>query len=78
MKKISNKIHWEKCRNISASIKYCQKDETRNGQIWKKNTLKYEVLKKLSEDEKRLQFEKWRIIYTNHIIRNLLGKGKLG
>jgi len=35
LKKFNDKIHWEKCRNIEASIQYCQKEETRNGQIFK-------------------------------------------
>ncbi len=31
LKKISDKIHWEACKNLRASIKYCSKEETRNG-----------------------------------------------
>lgn len=27
-------IHWEKCRNISASIKYCSKEDTKAGERW--------------------------------------------
>lgn len=34
LKKISDKIHWEVCRNIDASIQYCQKGETRTGEIF--------------------------------------------
>lgn len=37
LKKINNRIHWEKCKNIEASIKYCQKLETRNGNVYFKN-----------------------------------------
>lgn len=33
LKTISDKIHWEKCRNIQASIDYCNKLETRNGDV---------------------------------------------
>jgi len=32
----TNKIHWEKCKNIKASIDYCQKIDTRTGQIFKR------------------------------------------
>lgn len=30
----NEKIHWEKCRNIEASIEYCQKSETRSGKVF--------------------------------------------
>lgn len=34
-KKLFNqKIHWEKCRNIKASIEYCRKKETRTGEVF--------------------------------------------
>jgi len=29
-----NKIHWEKTKNITASIDYCQKADTRNGEVY--------------------------------------------
>lgn len=32
---LSKSIHWEKCNNIEASIKYCGKDDTRVGKIYK-------------------------------------------
>ncbi len=35
LKKIDGKIHWEVCRNIPASINYCSKKETRDGQSYK-------------------------------------------
>ncbi len=31
LKKINPKIHWEKCSNLRASIKYCSKTDTRSG-----------------------------------------------
>lgn len=31
---INKRIHWEKTRNIKASIDYCQKEDTRSGRIW--------------------------------------------
>lgn len=30
----NDKIHWEVCRNIDASINYCQKGETRSGEVF--------------------------------------------
>ncbi len=27
-------VHWEICQNINASVNYCQKSDTRNGQLW--------------------------------------------
>ncbi len=32
LKKINSEIHWEKCKNLRASIKYCSKEETKNGE----------------------------------------------
>lgn len=32
LKKIDGKIHWEVCRNIQASINYCCKSDTKNGE----------------------------------------------
>ena len=34
LKKISSEIHWEKCKNLKASIKYCSKEETRSGKLY--------------------------------------------
>ena len=31
---LSQKAHWEKCRNIKASIEYCHKGETRTGKVF--------------------------------------------
>ena len=33
------RIHWEKCRNIKASIAYCSKEDTRNGELFYKNVV---------------------------------------
>ncbi len=33
LKRISQKIHWEKTRDIKGSIIYCSKEKTRNGEI---------------------------------------------
>lgn len=32
--KLNKAIHWEKCRNIEASINYCQKGDTRDGELY--------------------------------------------
>ncbi len=37
LKKIDEKIHWEVCRNIPASINYCSKKETCDGKSFKHN-----------------------------------------
>lgn len=34
---LPKQIHWEKCNNIEASIAYCQKPETRTGDVFKFN-----------------------------------------
>ena len=37
MKKINGRAHWEVCKNWKKSVKYCQKEESRNGKQWHKN-----------------------------------------
>lgn len=34
LKKLDNAVHWEPTNNKEASIKYCTKNETRNGKQW--------------------------------------------
>ncbi len=46
MKHIDEKIHWEKCINLKASIRYCSKKETRSGDLWKKGIEDNELWKK--------------------------------
>ncbi len=38
MRKINKRIHWERCRNIPASINYCTKIETRSGESFQYGT----------------------------------------
>lgn len=38
-------IHWEKCRDLRASIRYCQKKDTRTGKIWNKG---YPIIRDLN------------------------------
>ncbi len=34
LKSFHDKIHWEKCKSLPASIKYCSKEETRIGKLY--------------------------------------------
>lgn len=34
LKEFHNKIRWSKCKNLQASIKYCSKQDTRNGELY--------------------------------------------
>ena len=52
LKKIFPPVHWEKCKNKAAAILYCQKDDTRTGQMWYKN-VRIEVAIKDPWDEKQ-------------------------
>lgn len=36
LKKINTKIHWEICKNWIASVKYCSKQDSKNGKLWSK------------------------------------------
>ncbi len=60
LKEFHNKIRWSRCKNLKASIKYCSKQNTRNGAIykygeiekwlWKDRSLAVIDLKKILED----------------------------
>lgn len=47
----NDKIHWEKTKDIKASIKYCQKEDTRVGKIYTKDIKIEENLKLLNLSE---------------------------
>ena len=49
LKKIHNSIHWEKCRNKKAAIDYCQKLETRNGNIYTNMNLPEKIVDPLEK-----------------------------
>ncbi len=68
MTTLAPRAHWERCRNIKASVLYCIKDDTRNGNIWKKNIDKFQSM---SPKKKNELFEEWRIRFRNRMIRNL-------
>lgn len=38
------KIHLEKCKNVKASIKYCQKEDTKNGKLYTNMNLEEEKM----------------------------------
>lgn len=51
LKKFNSKVHWSKCRDIKASIKYCSKESTRNGEIYTYG----DVQKNLWKDESKIE-----------------------
>ncbi len=56
------KMHWEKCRLVKESIKYCQKEDTRpvDGRIWRKGIniiKKLKCITKLSDWQQQLEKE---------------------
>ena len=59
LKKINPNIHWECTRNCSAADKYCCKEETRTGKIWKHEKVraftrtksKFDTINHLANDE---------------------------
>lgn len=46
---LNNKIHWEKTKNVNASIAYCSKSDTRSGEIFSNFTFDEELIL-LNED----------------------------
>ena len=52
----TDKIHWEKCKSVKASIEYCCKEDTRTGEIYTKNIIVIEPIKCL----KRSQLYEWQ------------------
>lgn len=48
MCKIHPGSHWTKCKNLGNSIRYCNKEDTRDGQQWKLNVDKYLMVNKPS------------------------------
>ena len=54
-KKLFNpKIHWEKCRNVKASIEYCQKPETRTGEVFTNIPKPYSIEIELYDWQKKI------------------------
>ncbi len=52
MKKVNSRAHWEVCRSLKASLAYCSKADTRNGDTF---TYNYKIIKILTDEE----FEQW-------------------
>ncbi len=44
LKKINKSIHWERCRNLAASLNYCRKKESRTGEIYQSDNIKTEEI----------------------------------
>ncbi len=54
LKRIDSRIHWERCRNLAASLNYCKKKDTRHGNLYESNNLKNNEEKeviKFTDDE---------------------------
>ncbi len=68
MKKINQKIHWEKCNNIKASILYCSKTDTKSGRSWEKNIEKYIPI---TNSQRKKLFEKWLTLYKSKVLTNM-------
>lgn len=59
VKKICERAHWEKCNNKRAAIRYCQKEDTRNGKIYHSNDIK--IRKALKDPMQELKLRDWQI-----------------
>ncbi len=49
IKKLSPRAHWEKCKSLKASLAYCSKADTRNGEIFTHNYTVYNEGKPLTD-----------------------------
>jgi len=56
VKQLLSTAHWEKCKSKEDAIKYCQKEETRNGRIWIKGVKKIVKI----EDPIKRPLPKWQ------------------
>lgn len=50
MKKLLPLAHWEQCRNLKRSLRYCSKDTTRNGKIYTHNYIPASELHQFTEE----------------------------
>ena len=76
LKKIDEKIHWEVCKNIPASVNYCSKKDTRYGKVFwygvKENKEKYKFditeflgfMKKVMEEDSKSELQKAKDIWS--------------
>ena len=78
---LSKKIHWEACKYWEESVKYCQKEATRNGKIYTKGIpLPVKIIEKLFEWQQKLVDEVYltepdgRSVHW--IVDEIGGKGK--
>jgi len=49
LKKLFPRIHWEKTKNWKDAVKYCSKEETRTGKIYKSDDIKITVKRKIKD-----------------------------
>ncbi len=61
MRKLLPRAHWESCNNLKASLAYCSKEETRNGNTF---TYNYEIIKIMTNEE----WEEWKKKDLDHDI----------
>lgn len=52
LKEFHNKIRWSKCKNLKASIKYCSKENSRNGEIYKYGNIEKDLWKDAGHKKK--------------------------
>lgn len=56
LKKINERIHWEKCRSPKHAIAYCQKEDTRTGKIYSKGLPKpIKLISELKDWQKEIE-----------------------
>lgn len=54
MKRLEGRTHWEVCRDKSASIVYCSKDDTRTGQIYTNIDIKKHVHRDMTQHNDKI------------------------
>ncbi len=75
LKKIDSRIHWERCRNLAASLNYCKKKETRRGNLYQSDNLKTdEESKTLKLDDE--DWEEWKANEIKKLIETMNEKMK--
>ncbi len=57
------KAHWEKCRKVKEAIIYCQKEDTRSGDVFRHGVMKYRPIKCLLKE----QLYDWQKAIVNEV-----------
>jgi len=62
VRKINGRAHWEVCRNKFASINYCQKGESRTGEMYTNMNVADLMAQKVGTEEKKFRedFKNWK------------------